>query len=101
MKLKLLANAFVSQPQSTRKPTEPRIMVPENPVIKYAVRAKKTENPCCCGVLGIPEIIPTQQAILDTLHFCLDFVIICALYDLYYPVSMDYTDLLLSNRYHH
>ena len=45
-------------------------------------------------------LIPTQQAILDTLHFCLDFVIIHALYDLYYPVSMDYTDLLLSNRYH-
>jgi len=45
-------------------------------------------------------LIPTQQAILDTLHFCLDFVIIHALYDLYYPVSMDYTDRLLSNRYH-
>ena len=37
---------------------------------------------------------------ISTLHFCLDFVIIHALYDLYYPVSMDYTDLLLSNRYH-
>ena len=59
------------------------------------------ENPCCCGVFGILAIIPTQQAILDTLHFCLDFVIVYALYDLYYPVSMDYTDLLLSNRYHH
>lgn len=56
------------------------------------------------GKTGLPldmEIIPTQQAILDTLHFCLDFVIIHALYDLYYPVSMDYTDLLLSYRYHH
>ena len=53
----------------------------------------------CRGFQGL-HFIPTQQAILDTLHFCLDFVIIHALCDLYYPVSMDYTDLLLSNRYH-
>ena len=53
------------------------------------------------GCIGINIFIPTQQAILDTWHFCLDFVIIHALCDLYYPVSMDYTDRLLSNRYHH
>ena len=52
------------------------------------------------SVIAHTEIIPTQQAIVVTLHLCLDFVIIHALYDLYYPVSMDYTDLLLSNRYH-
>ena len=59
------------------------------------------ENPVFSGPPAVLTAIPTQQAILDTLHFCLDFVIIHALYDLYYPVSMDYTDLLLSNRYHH
>ena len=76
-------------------------MAPENPVIKSSSEQKKNpESPCCCRVFGTSEIIPTQQAIVDTLHFCLDFVIIHALYDLYYPVSMDYTDLLLSYRYH-
>ena len=52
------------------------------------------------SVIAQLYLIPTQQAIVVTLHFCLDYVIIHALYDLYSPVSMDFTDLLLSNRYH-
>ena len=77
-------------------------------VVQFSFRARFSfaQGQLFCpfqGHRGCPltvEFIPTQQAILDTFHFCLDFVIIHALCDLYYPVSMDYTDRLLSNRYH-
>ena len=47
-------------------------MAPESPVIKSLSEQKKNpENPCCCGVFGILEIIPTRSHQTISKRFCL------------------------------
>ena len=47
-------------------------MAAENPVIKSLSEQKKNpENPCCCGVFGISEIIPTRSHQPVSKRFCL------------------------------
>ena len=85
----------------TRKPEEPRIMAPENPVIKSLSEQKKNpENPCCCGVFGISEIIPTRQDFSVNIFISLYKQSAHIFFCLYFFLSTPFQTFSVSKQYH-